>query len=69
MDVDHIVSKDRQILYPVMMVCFDLCLSFQVHNGSQFVLLKITEKIVGYRFGEFVPTRKVTVHKEAKKKK
>ena len=44
-------------------------LSFQVHNGSKFVLIKITEKIVGYRFGEFVPTRKVTVHKEVKKKK
>ena len=44
-------------------------LSFQVHNGSKFVLLKVTEKIVGYRFGEFVPTRKVTVHKEVKKKK
>ena len=44
-------------------------LSFQVHNGSKFVLLKITEKIVGYRFGEFVPTRKVTIHKESKKKK
>ena len=26
-------------------------LSFQVHNGSKFVLLKVTEKIVGYRFG------------------
>ena len=44
-------------------------LSFQVHNGSKFVLLKVTEKIVGYRFGEFVPTLKVTVHKEVKKKK
>jgi len=44
-------------------------LSFQVHNGSKLVLLKITEKMVGYRFGEFVPTRKVTVHKEVKKKK
>ena len=44
-------------------------LSFQVHNGSKFVLLKVTEKIVGYRFGEFVPTRKVTVHKDVKKKK
>jgi ribosomal protein S19 len=44
-------------------------LSFQVHNGSKFVLLQVTEKIVGYRFGEFVPTRKVTVHKEVKKKK
>ena len=43
-------------------------LSFQVHNGSKFILLKITAKMVGYRFGEFVPTRKVTVHKEVKKK-
>ena len=30
--------------------------------------LKSLKKIVGYRFGEFVPTRKVTIHKEAKKK-
>ena len=43
-------------------------LSFQVHNGSKFILLKITAKMVGYRFGEFVPTRKVTVHKEVKNK-
>ena len=43
-------------------------LSFQVHNGSKFILLKITAKMVGYRFGEFVPTRKVTAHKEVKKK-
>ena len=44
-------------------------LSFQIHNGSKFVLLKVTSKMVGYRFGEFVPSRKVTIHKEAKKKK
>jgi len=44
-------------------------LSFQVHNGSKLVLLKVTAKMVGYRFGEFVPSRKVTIHKEAKKKK
>ena len=43
-------------------------LSFQVHNGSKFILLKVTAKMVGYRFGEFVPSRKVTIHKEVKKK-
>ena len=42
-------------------------LSFQIHNGTKFILLIITENMVGYRFGEFVPTRKVTIHKEIKK--
>ena len=41
-------------------------ISFQVHNGTKFQDILITEEIVGYRFGEFVPTRKVTVHKQAK---
>ena len=41
-------------------------ISFQVHNGTKFQDILITEEIVGYRFGEFVPTRKVTVHKQVK---
>jgi len=41
-------------------------ISFQVHNGTKFQDILITEEIVGYRFGEFVPTRKVTVHKQIK---
>ena len=34
MEMEHIVSKDGQILYPVMMVCVELCLSFQAHNHT-----------------------------------
>jgi len=30
----------------------------QVYNGKQFILLNITEEMVGYRLGEFVATRK-----------
>ena len=41
-------------------------ISFQVHNGTKFQDILITEEIVGYRFGEFVPTRKVPVHKQVK---
>lgn len=31
--------------------------TFQVYNGKTFSLLTIKETMVGYKFGEFVPTR------------
>lgn len=34
-----------------------------VHNGKQFILVKITEDKVGHKLGEFSPTRKAPVHK------
>ncbi|KAK9450060.1 mitochondrial 37S ribosomal protein uS19m [Limtongia smithiae] len=33
-------------------------LTFQVHNGLEFFSFKVTEEMVGYKLGEFVPTRK-----------
>ncbi|KAK9466478.1 hypothetical protein V1512DRAFT_226182 [Lipomyces arxii] len=33
-------------------------LTFQVHNGMEFYSFKITEEMVGFKLGEFVPTRK-----------
>ncbi|KAK9385842.1 hypothetical protein V1515DRAFT_214247 [Lipomyces mesembrius] len=33
-------------------------LTFQVHNGIEFFAFKITEEMVGFKLGEFVPTRK-----------
>lgn len=33
-----------------------------VHNGRDFVAVRITEAMVGYRLGEFSPTRKFTRH-------
>ncbi|MBA3065881.1 30S ribosomal protein S19 [bacterium] len=32
-------------------------LTFQVHNGKKFVPVYISEAMVGYRLGEFSPTR------------
>jgi len=32
-------------------------LHFNVHNGKTFMSVFVTEKMVGYRFGEFAPTR------------
>jgi len=35
---------------------------FGVHNGKNFIEAKITEDMVGYRLGEFSPTRKFIKH-------
>jgi small subunit ribosomal protein S19 len=36
--------------------------TFGVHNGKDFTSVYITEEMVGYRLGEFAPTRKFTRH-------
>lgn len=36
--------------------------TFGVHNGKDFIEIKIIEDMVGHRLGEFSPTRKFTVH-------
>lgn len=36
--------------------------TFGVHNGRDFVPVKIIEDMVGHRLGEFSPTRKFTRH-------
>jgi len=35
---------------------------FGVHNGKNFVEVRITEEMVGHRLGEFSPTRKFVKH-------
>jgi small subunit ribosomal protein S19 len=35
---------------------------FEVHNGKQFIKIKIVEDMVGHRLGEFAPTRKFVRH-------
>jgi small subunit ribosomal protein S19 len=34
---------------------------FGVYNGKEFVALEVSEGMVGHRFGEFSPSRKVCV--------
>jgi small subunit ribosomal protein S19 len=36
--------------------------TFGVHNGRDFIPVKITEEMVGHRLGEFSPTRKFVRH-------
>mmetsp|Transcript_12316 Transcript_12316/g.25217 ORF Transcript_12316/g.25217 Transcript_12316/m.25217 type:complete len:91 (+) Transcript_12316:863-1135(+) len=40
--------------------------SFLIHNGKQYVSLKISNDMVGYKFGEFVPTRRRFIYKKKK---
>ncbi len=44
-------------------------LTFQVHNGKEFINVYVTEDMVGQKLGEFSPTRKFGGHGSDKKKK
>ncbi|KKU90908.1 MAG: Ribosomal protein S19 [Candidatus Jorgensenbacteria bacterium GW2011_GWA1_48_11] len=35
---------------------------FGVHNGKNFIEVKVNEDMIGHRLGEFSPTRKFTKH-------
>ncbi len=36
--------------------------TFAIHNGRDFIKVKIVENMVGHKLGEFSPTRKFTRH-------
>ena len=44
-------------------------LTFNVHNGRNFIPVYITENHVGYKLGEFAPTRTFKGHKGTMQKK
>ncbi len=44
-------------------------LTFNVHNGRNFIPVYITENHVGYKLGEFAPTRTFRGHKGSVQKK
>lgn len=35
---------------------------FAVHNGREFITIRVSEDMVGHRLGEFAPTRKFVRH-------
>ncbi len=43
--------------------------TFSVHNGRNFVPVYITENHIGYKLGEFAPTRTFKGHKGSVQKK
>ena len=44
-------------------------LTFNVHNGRSFVPVYVTENHIGYKFGEFAPTRTFKGHKGSVQRK
>lgn len=44
---------------------------FLVYNGKKFWPITVTDKMIGYKFGEFVLTKKIgsTIHKIKKKRR
>lgn len=36
--------------------------AFGVHNGKDFIPVRVSEEMVGHKLGEFSPTRKFTKH-------
>jgi small subunit ribosomal protein S19 len=36
--------------------------TFGVHNGKEFIAVKVTEEMVGHKLGEFSPTTKFFRH-------
>ena len=44
-------------------------LTFNVHNGRNFVPVNVTENHVGYKLGEFAPTRTFKGHKGSVQRK
>jgi len=54
----------RSTIFPEM-----IGLTINVHNGRQFVPVYITESHVGYKLGEFAPTRTFRGHKGTVQKK
>jgi len=42
--------------------------SFKIYNGKIFHKILITEKMIGYKLGEFSPTRKQFFYKKTNKK-
>lgn len=44
-------------------------LTFQVHQGKEFINVYVTEDMVGHKLGEFAPTRFFGGHGDDKKKR
>jgi small subunit ribosomal protein S19 len=42
--------------------------TFTVHNGKSFIPIKVSEEMVGHKFGEFAITRKKPLHKGNRRK-
>lgn len=59
------IQKGKQIrthLRSLVIVPKMLDLTIYIHNGKEFIPIKITEEMLGHRLGEFTMTRKKVEH-------
>jgi ribosomal protein S19 len=47
----------------------DIDINYNIYNGKTFIKLKITKDMLGYKFGEFINTKKRNIYIKKKKKK
>lgn len=52
------VWSRRSIILPL-----HLGKNFEIYNGKRFVGLKVSEEMIGHKFGEFALTRRRPIHK------
>lgn len=47
------------------MILPDFCgQPFHIYNGKKFIICKVSEYMIGHKFGEFSSTRKIPAHKQ-----
>jgi small subunit ribosomal protein S19 len=63
-DVSKKIWSRRSVILPQFV---DKTLN--IHNGKQFVRLKVHEEMIGHKFGEFALTRKKPKHPTGKSQK
>lgn len=57
--------KTRCRAMPILPIMVDK--TFRVHNGKEYVEVKVVPEMIGHRLGEFALTRKPVVHNVGKK--
>jgi small subunit ribosomal protein S19 len=58
------IYSRRSVIYPQF-----LNKKVKIHTGNKFITVKITEAMIGHKFGEFAPTRQLYIFKGKGKKK
>ena len=63
-----IITKDGQDIAPRNIIIDQSCIgkTFYVHNGKGYTNVKIQERMVGRKFGEFALTRRIAKHQVKK---
>ena len=64
-------GKDKNIkIYSRRSIIFPYFINkvVNVHNGNKFITIKITNDMIGHKFGEFALTRQLYTFKKTKKR-